>query len=53
MNQLFSFLVLFSVVVAACLCKRVGMLKAILIAIFLPICLFTLAVIILIIGGDK
>jgi len=53
MNQLFNFLVLFSVVPAVCLYKRIGILKAIMIAFCLPICLFIAAVIILILGGDK
>ena len=53
MNQLFNFLLLFSVIAAACLYKRIGIPKAIMIAFCLPICLFMVAVIILILGGDR
>ena len=53
MNQLFNFLLLFSVIAAACLYKRIGILNAIMIALGLPICLFILSVIILILVGDK
>jgi len=53
MNQLFSYQVLFSVIVAACLYKRIGITKAVMIAFLLPICLFIVAVVILILGGDK
>ncbi len=53
MNQLFNILVLFSVIAAVCLYKRIGIPKAIMIALGLPICLFILAVIILILGGDR
>ena len=53
MNQLFIFLVLFSVIAAACLYRRIGIPKAIMIAFGLPICLFILAVVILILGGDR
>ena len=53
MNQLFSYQILFSLIVAACLYRRIGILKAIMIAFGLPICLFMLSVIILILVGDK
>ena len=53
MNQLFNFLLLFSVIAAACLYKRIGIPKAIMVAVCLPICLFLTAVVILILGGDR
>lgn len=53
MNQLFASFVVLSVIVSACLCKKVGIIWAVVIAIALPICLFALATAILVLGGDK
>ena len=53
MNQLFLILCIVSTVVSICFHKKIGWLWTFLLAIALPIVLLVLAIIMLVIGGDK
>ena len=53
MNQLFICLCLISVIVAIAAYKKCGIWLSLLIAITLPVFLHVIAIIILLIGGDK
>ena len=53
MNQLLIILLATSIIAAIALYKKIGLWRAITIAIALPILLFTLAILLLVIGGDK
>ena len=53
MNQLFSTCCVFSVILAIVLFKKFGIWRALAIALGLPVVLFVIAVILLIVGGDK
>ena len=53
MHQLFIICCIISVIIAVVLFKKIGFWWALAIAFVLPILLFAIAVVLLIVGGDK
>lgn len=53
MNQLLIICYIISMIIAVALFKKIGFWRALAIALALPLCLFVIATILLIVGGDK